>query len=215
MIDKSKLKFKPRAGLGEMAFRKYEKIIADACKGSFEIDPITCNPPLKASSFAVGLRDALKGFKTYDYASTMIPPAYEVNRIKVRELEDGTVAILNDYADKMELKNDRLAKISDEVSVLIDSEGNYIKGFGSQKDICTQFIDYKYPDQLDEIMEMAGKIITREGGKYGLDWLIKVKIPTEEDKFDVKQVVENKYPDIVVEYLGHLYCRIKTYNLPQ
>ncbi len=207
-----KLEFKERSTLGEMSFRKFEHDIAAACKGTIVINTLKRIPSLKPSSYAVQVRDALKSFATNNWGSTLIPPCYEVGRIKVRITKDEQVALVNEYEDKMGTKNDRLSGISKEVRVVVDKDGNYVKGGGAQKQECLFFLDYRYPGQLDEIMEISGKMNAREDGKYGLDWLVKVKVEDEDDAADLEQKVVSSYPDLMIEILDHKYYRIVTYK---
>jgi len=100
-----------RPACSEVAFRRYEAHIAQACTGSFTLDPQLLTPPLQPKSYVSAARDALLGYRTHGYPSTMIPPAYEVERIRVRALADGTVQWLNTYEDRMRERGDSNASV--------------------------------------------------------------------------------------------------------
>lgn len=81
----------PRFDLREAAFRRYEKIIAKACKG-----PMTDVPPFERQSaytFISRFRDAVRGFKKFGYVSTMIPPNHPLE-FRLVEMQNGRVSIL-------------------------------------------------------------------------------------------------------------------------
>ena len=90
----------PRRSLSEAAFRRFEAHIAQACSGSFTLDPSATSPPLRPNSYVSAARDALRGYELHGYPSTLIPSAYDTGRIKVREWEDGLVKWENLYEDR-------------------------------------------------------------------------------------------------------------------
>ncbi len=82
----------PRRGLRERHFRKFEKILASAARTSrMVMDPA----PRKAWTFMTGLSDARTGFCRYGYESKVIPKDYNLYNIKLQEMDDGTVLLLN------------------------------------------------------------------------------------------------------------------------
>lgn len=89
----------PRRSMREDAFRKYEHLIAMACKGSFEYDPTQLDE-MKASSFMVGFREAKRGQENFNYKSSVIPQGYDLSCIKLFETESGRVWIENKWQDR-------------------------------------------------------------------------------------------------------------------
>ena len=111
-----------RESLRETAFRRYERFIGDATKGSLVVDPKMQVPAMKSSSFKVGVREAIAGKIRFNYNSSFIPPDYDLRKIVVRELEDGKIWLHNEHQDTL---NKRVI-VNDEIpaTLVVDSDGN-------------------------------------------------------------------------------------------
>ena len=81
----------PRYDLRETAFRRYEALIAEACRGSFTYDPFIMG--IKPRTFVARFRDAILGYKRYGYESFVIPKDFNLDSITCVELTDGRVHI--------------------------------------------------------------------------------------------------------------------------
>lgn len=93
-----KLQILPRIDLREPAFRRYEPIIAEACKQTIEYNPLlklNVNP----HTFACRFRDAILGKRRYHYHSSIIPRDFDITVLRVHELSNGNVLIENPVAD--------------------------------------------------------------------------------------------------------------------
>ena len=108
MFEDDKL---PRQGLREASFRKYEKFIEGATRGSYKVDPLSTSGPRKVSSFMVGLRDAIRGWKRFGYHTDKWPADYDVGRIKVCEGKDGMVIVENEYEDAQKKRQEQVEKM--------------------------------------------------------------------------------------------------------
>lgn len=86
-----------RDDCSERAFRRYEEFIARACKGSYELN--LENDARSTRTFKIRMQDAIRGYNRYHYKSTMIPPGYDLSRIKIVTTRDGYVCISNPHAD--------------------------------------------------------------------------------------------------------------------
>lgn len=89
----------PRPTLLEPAFRRFESHLAQACTGSFSLDPVTMMPPLKPSSYVSQARDAKRAFQMFKYRSALIPKDYPLARISLCA-RDGLVIWANPYEDR-------------------------------------------------------------------------------------------------------------------
>ncbi len=99
--DNESLLYAPRFDLREKAFRRYEDVISRAVKQSFII-------PLKAfdvkqHTLYCRIKDAILGKKRYKYNSMVIPDTFDLDSLKVMELADGRVAIVNTPYEKSRL----------------------------------------------------------------------------------------------------------------
>lgn len=93
----------PRLTLREKAFRKYERYIARALKESYTLDPFA-EMNLRAHSFVLGFKDATLGFKRYGYDSILIPKGADFRVLRLYELSDDSVSIVNLRAAAVEAR---------------------------------------------------------------------------------------------------------------
>jgi len=94
------VKIVDRYGLSEVSFRKHEQMLAEIARGSQTINPTMLVKPGKASSLKVALRDAIISFRRYGWKSNLIPEGYNFEGVKIRELVNGMVEVLNPIADR-------------------------------------------------------------------------------------------------------------------
>jgi hypothetical protein len=106
----------PRFDLREPAFRKYEAFIAQACKGTIEVDP--AERGMTAKTFRARFMDAVLAFKRYRYPSEIILSTYNVDDIQALELVSGKVRLWNPRADAIGSARDSMLKASDRESIL-------------------------------------------------------------------------------------------------
>lgn len=201
MLD---IKFKKRPTLGEACFRKYERDIADATKGTIVVDPMERKPPMKASSYAVQIRDALKSFATEHWASTLVPPLYEVERIKVRITEDDRVALVNEYEDRMGTKDkDNKPK----TSIIVGVDGTIVRGF--QKDPVTKekTTIVKWPEEKDMALGICRRYHTAEKEWPGPATVNLIHCPDEAEQKKVLEL-EKTFPTLEIENVFNGYYRI-------
>ncbi len=195
MLD---IKFKKRASLNEANFRRFENDIANACKGTIIIDPMKRIPPLKATSYSVQIRDAMKSFNTEHWGSTIITPCYEMNRIKVRITEDDKVALVNEYEDRMgTAKKNALPK----TSIIVGPNGVIVKGFQKDPVLPEKTFIYQWPEEKEKAIGMC--ISTHEADS---DWpgsatvhLIKCE---NESEWDAIKNLEKTYRTLTIEEVG-------------
>ena len=144
----------PRPDLREHAFRKYEHLISKACFGSFNFDPTDINNilrPMTAHTFACRFRDAILGFRRFGYISRIIPKDYDVNLIKVYELQDGTVFIKNESADALASTTIRASDHKRILEILAGKELTTGKYYGLEF-----FITYTNDAERDWVMQQSG-----------------------------------------------------------
>lgn len=92
----------PRETLREPAFRRFEPFLARGCHGTVVIRMEEVpGMKLKPKSFITRFLEARLGFQRYGYESSLIPPGYDLNKIKISETHDGKVMLSNPEADKM------------------------------------------------------------------------------------------------------------------
>lgn len=100
----------------EPHFRKFEPWIAKACKGTVVMDPQVDAPePVKQSSLALYLREAILSHRRNHWNSPSIPVGYDLKHLQVKQTKDGKVVILNEYQDHQ----NSLVKPEDIKTVLI------------------------------------------------------------------------------------------------
>lgn len=110
----------PRPAMGQSAFRRYEKWIARATKGSYVVGVEELDGT-KASSWAVGFNEARRGFLKFHYHSYEIPIGYDLSKIKVKVGVDGRVLVENKWEDEQEKV--KLAEKANSMSVVVDANG--------------------------------------------------------------------------------------------
>ena len=198
------LKFKKRASLGEKCFRRYEQDIGQATKGTFVVDPMALVPPMKASSYAVQIRDAMKSFTTEHWHSLVVPAMYEMSRIKVRVTEDDRVALVNEFEDRMKKKKSDDAPLT---SIIVDENGNITRGF--QKDHITPEKTFKYlwPEQRDNVFLVCMKYHNAVSDYPGTATVNLIYCQNSSEWKEVKGL-EKKYDTLDIEEVGKGWFRI-------
>ena len=106
--------------MGPSAFRRYEKWIARATKGSYVMSVEELDGT-KGSSWAVGFNEARRGFLKFHYKSFEVPVGYDLSKIKVKVGVDGRVLVENRWEDEREKA--AVAEKSNSMSVVVDSNG--------------------------------------------------------------------------------------------
>lgn len=193
---------KPRQGMGEAAFRRYEVYIGQATRGSVTIKPWTLIPPVKASSFVVGIRDAIRGYKIYGYNSKEIPLGYPIERLKVREMMDDSVKIENTYEDRV----NKTRKIETEKSLLLDENGTIIYNAFAKANPIREEIRIGYEDEA-KLIDVCTRLNNKKQGEfdYGIAVLVETNTPEEDDAVrDVKKL----YPNVDSEKVGTRWWRL-------
>jgi hypothetical protein len=192
---------KVRESLREPAFRRYEDWIGQATKGSVIIDTIALIPSVKASSFKVGIREAMRGFRLYNYKSDKIPFNYNLKQIVIQELEDGRVRLYNEQADRI---NSAQAKL-EQKSVIVDIDGNV--AHSNQKEIIhpenTRKVEFDPNIMLQWCDErINGPLKTK---RSELLWMFKAMCPED---VEMIKMIPTQYPELDVEELGHGWWRL-------
>lgn len=201
-MNTNDVKIKPREGLREPNFRKYEDYIARACKGSVVISPVG----MKASTFVVMVREAIRGFKLYNYYSNKIPVNYELRRLQVFETEDDKVLIKNEHEDKLGMKQFN-EKLEDYPATIVDGKVVGVPGrFTKPTEFV--FIDYNSPEEFD-------KLIKQVQGKE-LDTITKfflVRTKNEQEMQEIRSKIESyprkHIPEVSLVYTGSGHWHIE------
>ncbi len=192
-----------RESLRETAFRRYERIIGDATKGSLVVDPSLQVPAMKASSFKVGIREAIAGCIKFNYNSRFFSPDYDLRKIVVRELADGKIWLNNAHQDTL---NKRAVVVEEEfpASLVVDSDGNIAAK--NQKTIILdqnvrrmQVVDRGVIEQwckeLDQDKNLRGQIA----------WLVQA---TQQDDLAFFKEMQRKYEGVDFEKLNFGWWRV-------
>lgn len=82
----------PRFDLREEAFSRYELYIAKACLGEYVVDPSQLPRPVKPMTFIARFKDAIRGYKLYNYKSSAIPRNHSLV-FRLAETSNGLVRI--------------------------------------------------------------------------------------------------------------------------
>lgn len=185
----------------ESAFRKYEEWIAQATKGSVIIDPMTLSRPVKASSFKVALREAIRAAKLFKYNSIKIPVDFDYGRLKVQELSDGRVRIFNEYQDR---KNHLQSKV-EEKSVIVDLDGNV--AHSNQKEVIHPENTRRAEFDPNLMLVWCDERINGplKNKRSELLWMFKAMCPED---IEMIKMIPTQYPELDVEELGHGWWRL-------
>jgi len=195
------IKLKPRPGLQEVSFRRYEKWIARACKGSVSIDVKNLIPPCKASSFMVGIRDAMRGFRLYDYKSTEIPAGYDVGRISVHETEDGRIYLRNEFEDKtgMEAFREKVKVMEGQTTVDVDENGKLLRR--TRRDAYLSENRFILKTQRDEFLKMCEQIQEKKFSPWD-NW-VGVQTDGSDEENELIEKIWRSFSRISSEKLQH------------
>lgn len=193
---------KPRQGMGEAAFRRYEVYIGQATKGSVTIKPWTLIPPVKASSFVVGVRDAIRGYKIYGYNSKEIPLGYPIERLKVREMMDDSVKIENTYEDRV----NKTRKAETDKSLLLDENGTIIynsfaKNFPIREEVRIRF------DETDKLVDICTRMQAKKFGEFDYGIAVLIETSDEQDDEAIRDV-KKTYNNVDSEKVGTRWWRL-------
>jgi hypothetical protein len=190
--------------LRETAFRRYEGFISAATKGSHQINPLEGKFPCKASSFIVGMREAIRGWKMFKYPTNMWPEDYEMRRIKLSEGENGMVLVENEYEDAQSKKRDALKNAS-ETTVTVDMNGN-IAGQRQKEKFLAEF-RFDFSDAI-KLQEMFAYLADKEKCiRSPWTHFYGVKTSSPEEVEALKQYIKS-HNHIDAEELQHGWWRI-------
>lgn len=191
---------KPRYSMSEEAFRKYEEIIGYATKGTYDVDPLHLPKPLKQSTLAVNIREAIRGWKKFGYVSKVIPIGYEMGRIKVLELTNGKVRLQNEYADKVMHVEKRVEK----KSIIVDSEGAIVQ-LNQRVEVSQE--NRRWMPELEplELQKWCEELKANPTWRIDTAWLIKANGP-EDVEFLTN--IRRHYEGVDVEELDHGWWRL-------
>lgn len=88
---------KIRKELTEKAFRKYEEFIAMGLeREEYWVDPTLMPRMMNAATWVARFNDAKRGFKLYNYVSSLIPRGHDVNWVKA-EVDGMMVRVWNEW----------------------------------------------------------------------------------------------------------------------
>ena len=193
-----KIELKVRESMNETSFRRYEGWIGDATKGTVTVNPMTLPKPKKQSSFAVGLREAIRGYKKYHYNSSKIPFGYDMSKIQVLELKDGRVMLRNAFED---LSNEAKAK-NIAMTLFVDTEGTIAAQ--NQREVIQ---DKRLMKPMDEnkVAEWCNELKANPSQRGQIAWLIHA-----EDEMEVEflQSLRKVVGGVDVEKLDHGWWRL-------
>lgn len=191
---------KPRYSMSEEAFRKYEEIIGYATKGTYDVDPLHLPKPLKQSTLAVNIREAIRGWKKFGYVSKVIPIGYEMGRIKVLELTNGKVRLQNEYADKV-MRVDKRVELK---SIIVDSGGMIVQ-FNQKEEVPQESRRWMHEVEPLELQKWCEELKANPTWRINIAWLIKANGP-EDVEFLTN--IKRQYEGLDVEELDHGWWRL-------
>lgn len=191
---------KVRDSLTEKAFRKYEEWIAGAVKGSIFADPAKLPNAMKQSSFAVGLREAIRGVKKYNYNSKGIPVGFDLNKLKVLELADGRVMIQNAYEDRMGREKAK----EDIMTLHVDVNGNIVAR-NQLTPILKEDIRLMPELEVEEVQKWCEELMTCPTWRNHFAWLMRT---SSEAEVEFLQEIKKHYSGLDVEKLDHGWWRL-------
>ena len=194
------IELKVRESINETSFRRYEGWIGDATKGSVSVDPMMLPKPKKQASFAVGLREALRGYKRYHYKSEKIPFGYDMSRIQVLELKDGKVMLRNEYEDR----SNTLRAKEGMMSLHVDKNGVIVAQ--NQKAIILE-CDRRLMEELDEVtlVKWCEELVANPTWRNHFAWLVKATDPME---VEFLGEIRKNFEGLDVEKLDHGWWRL-------
>lgn len=203
MFDDDKL---VRAGLREANFRKFESFIEAATKGSYKIDPLKTERLCRASTFIVGMRDALRGWKLYGYATTKWPYDYDVKRICVCEGKEGMVVVENEYEDAQKKRKEYMEKMASQTTVTM--LGDKVINIAMKNHIFTSQNMMYFEQDKNQVLEAFEQCALKEDSKKdGRMNLYVVKCDNEEQVAKLRQW-EHDFDYVEVEKLNGGWYRI-------
>lgn len=196
----NEIELKVRESMNETSFRRYEGWIGGATKGSIYVNPMTLPKPKKQSSFAVGIREAIRGYKKYHYNSSKIPFGYDMSKIQVLELKDGRVMLRNEFEDRVS----QLKAQNDTMTLLVDVDGK-IAALNQVIPIAES--DRRLMIGLDEVkmVEWCQELMTKPTWRLNFAWLVKTTDPME---IEFLQDIRKNFEGLDVEKLDHGWWRL-------
>ena len=196
------IKVKPRQGLSEAAFRRYERWIGQATKGSVMIKPWELIPPVKASSFVVGIRDAIRSYKINGWSSREIPLGFAIERLKVKELTNDCVLIENTYADRV----NQTRKAETEQSLLLDENGIIVYNAYAKANPIRQEIRINFED-ADKLVEVCTQMQAKKTGEFDYGIAVIVETNGEQEDEAIREVGKT-YSNVASEKVGTRWWRL-------
>ena len=191
---------KPRYSQSEESFRRYESYIGQATKGSLEINPKLLPKAMKQSSLAVGIREAIGGYKRYHYHSKVIPLGYEMRRIRVVELVNGNVLLKNEYEEEM----GRVKMVEDIKTLAVDVNGR-IMAMNQQTPIPEE--DRRLMEAMEEgeVRKWCAELMEKPAWRNCFAWLV---YATESYETDFLKGIGREYEGLAFEQLDHGWWRL-------
>lgn len=189
----------PRPAMNETAFRRYEKWIARATKGSYMMEKAMLGET-QANSWAVGFNEARRGYLKYGYGSVQIPLGYDLSKIKLRVGMDGRVLVENKWEDEKEARV--VEKREEQRSVTVDSNGAVV-WFNSKT---KPEVEYVPDEQMDACI-----FSLQQGETDGFKTCYLVK-PTSEANIAKLEASINKtkvIEEVLIEKLDHGWWRLQ------
>lgn len=193
---------KPRYSMSEEAFRKYEEIIGYATKGTYDVDPLHLPKPLKQSTLAVNIREAIRGWKKFGFVSKVIPIGYEMGRIKVLELTNGKVRLQNEYADRV----NQTRKAETEQSLLLDENGIIVYNAYAKANPIRQEIRINFED-ADKLVEVCTQMQAKKTGEFDYGIAVIVETNGEQEDEAIREVGKT-YSNVASEKVGTRWWRL-------
>lgn len=191
---------KPRYSQSEESFRRYESYIGQATKGSLEINPKLLPRAMKQSSLAVGIREAIGGYRKYNYWSKVIPQRYEMRRIRVVELTNGNVLLKNEYEEETA----RMTRVEEIKTLAVDVNGR-IMAMNQKTEIPEE--DKRLMDDLvpEKLKEWCEELMTKPTWRNNFAWLVRATEP-----FEIEHLkgIGKTYEGLDFEELDHGWWRL-------
>ena len=191
---------KARYSQSEESFRRYESYIGQATKGSLEINPKLLPKAMKQSSLAVGIREAIGGYKKYNYWSKVIPQRYEMRRIRVVELTNGNVMLKNEYEDETARMTN-----AEEIKTLAVNVNGKIMAMNQQTPIPEE--DKRLMEAMEEgeVRKWCAELMEKPAWRNCFAWLV---YATEPYEIDFLKGIGREYEGLAFEQLDHGWWRL-------
>lgn len=163
----------PRWELREPQCRRFESIIASAAKfGSITVDPgQSRNLPgarkgMNSRTFCCRLKDAILGFRKYNYPSSEIPSSFDLRDLVVSELKSGKVQV---STVKFQIEVQKMQERTSSPSASLNLDELKAKVLAHDFAECGMEIPYSTPIERDIILQLNLLKVNNGGIQSELD----------------------------------------------